>query len=658
MAGTVLMLGLDALVPNILEKFAAEGLLPNFARLFEQGCYTRLLSAIPAQTPANWQTIATGAAPGTHGITVWGGHRPGDPAGETHRPEAFSSGLCLAEYAWEAAARAGKKSVVINYAGYPPTTGSAAHIDRLFGPTRSYYDLALPTVYHTLESTRGDPVALRPARGWQSLPSSSREPLETTLEVPPTSEGAGPTYYALLTAEGDAYDTLSICAGRDASAPLARLRQGEWSDWVRAEFDTEEMGRVEGAFRFKFIECSPDGTRLRLYRSEAFPTDGRFCSDPELGRELVERLGPYRHVMQTVGLDLHTDLIDWPTVDEALAAEAAWWAGAARMAVDRTGAELLYLHWHLPDSVGHKFVAWVDPTGPDYTPERAKEGWRRLRDYYRAADRFVGEFLERFPLSENVIAVTTDHGMPANKKAVSLVNAFLPKGWLELAPDGLSVLWQKSKLFFSQNHLWINLEGREPTGVVPPEEYRRLRAEVQALMRDLKDPETGEHVFSFVLTREEAPVVGLWGEHIGDLVFCYAGGYRWTSDEVLRLGEKRVVFPSGGGNHGPMIPTYETEVSSVYALMLLAGQGVRHGWREPADQKGRRRTCDVAPTLCHLLGVAPPAQSEGRLLHELLEGFESSAPQRRLTPTRRKLVPPRTTPKKVQLQGDVTDEVA
>ena len=152
-------------------------------------------------------------------------------------------------------------------------------------------------------------------------------------------------------------------------------------------------------------------------------------------------------------------------------------------------------------------------------------------------------------------------------------------------------------------------------------------------------------------------MVGMWGDYIGDLVYCYAGGYRWSGPEVLRMGEARVVFPCGGGNHGPMIPTFETEATSVMAAMVIAGAGVRPGVKVPkADQFGICTT-DVAPTVARLLGIETPRQSEGRVLHEFLEGSDTSRPERELRPTARKLVRRSTVkPKPPKLQGDVTDE--
>jgi len=656
-AKRVLLLGLDAMMPTMVERFLAEGVLPHFRQLLNRGCFSRVLPVIPAQTPTNWDTIATGATPGTHGVVQWGSHVPGEPVWEYHRPEAFNAGLCRAEYLWETAARAGKRCVVMNYAGYPPTTDAAVFIEWLYRPTQSYFDLAPPTVYHNCpELDTTDPIDLVPAEHWMNLPLSSLPPLEAELPVATTTEGSGPTTHALVWSQGAVYDSVLIAPSRDAAHPLAVLAVGQWSDWVRSAFRTADQGEAEGAFRFKLLELSPDGERLRLYRSDAFPTDGRFCSDPTLGQRLMAELGPYVHSGMSCGLHYH-GWLDWETLDEVMAAETEWWSRAAQLAMAETDAPLLVLHWHNLDSMGHHYVPLVDPTGTDYDPQKAEENWGIVRNYYRAADRFLGAFLERFDDGETAFAVISDHGMPANKKAVSLVNLFQEPGWVTLTPDGQDVDWARSKVFFAQNHLWISLQGRDEGGIVPQEEYQALRSRVLAAMRDVKDPETGEHVFAFVLTREDAPMVGLWGEYIGDLVYCYTGGYRWSGPEVLRLGEERVVFPCGGGNHGPMVPTYETEVASVMAALLLAGPGVRSGTHIPKGEQARICTTDIAPTLAYLLGLDAPAQNEGRVLRELLDGFHVKLPSRTLEPTARPVRRrPTVKPRPITLQGDVTDE--
>ncbi|MCL5040688.1 MAG: hypothetical protein M1299_12910 [Firmicutes bacterium] len=34
------------------------------------------------------------------------------------------------------------------------------------------------------------------------------------------------------------------------------------------------------------------------------------------------------------------------------------------------------------------------------------------------------------------------------------------------------------------------------------------------------------------------------------------------------------------------------------------------------------RMVDIVPTICHLLGIEPPAQSQGAVLYDLFEGHE------------------------------------
>src|SRR5260370_7188473 len=46
----------------------AEGKMPNFARLAEQGSFRRLTTSIPPQSPVAWSNLITGMNAGGHGI--------------------------------------------------------------------------------------------------------------------------------------------------------------------------------------------------------------------------------------------------------------------------------------------------------------------------------------------------------------------------------------------------------------------------------------------------------------------------------------------------------------------------------------------------------------------------------------------------------------
>src|SRR5580698_4792346 len=64
----IVFLGLDGLDPGLTERYMAEGKLPNFSRLKEQGSFHRLRTTFPALSPVAWSTFATGVSPAKHNI--------------------------------------------------------------------------------------------------------------------------------------------------------------------------------------------------------------------------------------------------------------------------------------------------------------------------------------------------------------------------------------------------------------------------------------------------------------------------------------------------------------------------------------------------------------------------------------------------------------
>ncbi|HXS09304.1 MAG TPA: alkaline phosphatase family protein, partial [Candidatus Krumholzibacteria bacterium] len=67
-APDVVVLGIDGMDPDLLQKFVAEGRLPNFERLMKEGTFSKLGTSIPPQSPVAWSNFSTGMDPGGHGI--------------------------------------------------------------------------------------------------------------------------------------------------------------------------------------------------------------------------------------------------------------------------------------------------------------------------------------------------------------------------------------------------------------------------------------------------------------------------------------------------------------------------------------------------------------------------------------------------------------
>jgi predicted AlkP superfamily phosphohydrolase/phosphomutase len=64
----VLVIGLDALTPQLVEKWAAEDRLPNIARLLRDGAWGPMRSVPNRNSAPAWSTMVTGLNPGKHGV--------------------------------------------------------------------------------------------------------------------------------------------------------------------------------------------------------------------------------------------------------------------------------------------------------------------------------------------------------------------------------------------------------------------------------------------------------------------------------------------------------------------------------------------------------------------------------------------------------------
>src|SRR5437660_8583802 len=54
--------------PELAERFISEGMLPNLAKLQQQGTFRKLRTTFPAISPVAWSTFQTGVNPGKHNI--------------------------------------------------------------------------------------------------------------------------------------------------------------------------------------------------------------------------------------------------------------------------------------------------------------------------------------------------------------------------------------------------------------------------------------------------------------------------------------------------------------------------------------------------------------------------------------------------------------
>jgi len=644
-AKKVLVIGLDGFMMELIERFVGEGRMPAMAKLMREGSYGKALPSMPVDTPTNWTTIATGADTATHGKTSFYIHRPGRALEELALDDSWLSTLCQAETLWEGAERQGKRSIVINYpVSWPPTIEKGIVVGGrgVFGEPEMR--LAGPAQWASEPAAHETRLALQDATGWKGLPDTKRRALEAQISAGEGGEKlawtdggqvqlgkhegirtAGASAYdaALVALGADGYDALLLCVGKDAGKPVATLAQGEWSDWVYADYGDPHNER--GACRYKLVELSGDGERVTLYRTPIVSLE-HFAYPESLCERIVGEIGPF-----IKGLDeVYNPRIwgDWETLQEHIELAVTQYVGLTKMLAATEPWDVLITQIQFPDHLNHLHVRDIEPTVSGYDATAAAFAWEQYRRGYAQADRYVREIVEGCANEETLVVVVSDHAaFPMEWNVDNLDRAFLEAGLLvykENDEGGWEIDWSKTRAYLTPGahyYAWVNVKGRDPQGIVAPgEEYERVRDEIVELLRGLYDENAGKHPIAVALRREDADVLGQGGERCGDVVYFFEKGY--DTDPIFGGPHSdQITTPIFGpwhklhaGGHSPSFPTTAYSQSSLAAVCFTTGPGIRKGFHH----EGYIHLKDIAPTVCHLLGMEAPRNSEGRVLRAFL----------------------------------------
>lgn len=628
MAKRVYLVGLDGMMSTMYKRFAAEGMLPNLKRLADEGVMSEAYTSLPAWTPTNWATLMTGAHVGTHTVSRWFLNMP-NPRNAQRTLSGLIGPAVAAETIFEVAAKRGLRSVAIHYPASAPSRTALAHTVDGYGHSphgQNPFEIAPFWGYTNIEHiTNASQVRLRKAEGWMNTPNTHSHPLEFRIDIVTKVESQDQTLLGLVVdTQGKGYDEVIICASRDGRTEVARAHVGQWSNWVRRKFRGQEKEK-EGTLRFKTVELAPDGSRLRLYRSQVMAVDD-FCEPPELGSELVEKFGPY--VEHEFLLPYVWGIADLSTWLEEADYHWQWIAKTAKYLVEERGYSLLYTHIHTFDNVNHYYLAKVDPACPGYEPAKAEEAWDVYRQTYKIADRLVGTLMEGAP-QETTVIVVSDHAAFPQFRATSIYQLLCDKGYLVLKDPAKGcdspgeIAWNidmtRTKVFVTpvrNFELFVNA----PEGTA---EYKRIQEEVITLLRTWVDKETGQCPVAIALPKKHAQLLGFWGEQCGDIVFFMEDGYSsgYPSARAKGSNDPYVWKPAEyAAHHGPYLPTARTDIASNAAFFLGWGPGLKKGYERPANRLGYMHLTSVVPLICHLLGIEPPDQCQGSVPRDFLEG--------------------------------------
>ena len=200
--------------------------------------------------------------------------------------------------------------------------------------------------------------------------------------------------------------------------------------------------------------------------------------------------------------------------------------------------------------------------------------------FYGRVDEVLGGIRERLD-DETTLIVAADHGFCTLDYEVDL-NAWLrEEGWQTIADggDSLDDITDDTRVYsLIPGRFYVNLEGREPEGAVPEEEYEETLEELEDALHALEDPD-GDAVVERVVRKDEIGEDA--DETAPDLVVIPTRGH----DLKAGFDTDKGIFSKGARNG---MHTFDD------ASLLIEGADV--------DTNGVDIT-DVAPTVLDLLEI-------------------------------------------------------
>ena len=294
-----------------------------------------------------------------------------------------------------------------------------------------------------------------------------------------------------------------------------------------------------------------------------------------------------------------------------------------------------------PDRMGHYLWPYHHPVGVNEPQTQVLHD--AVREYYVRMDERIGSLVEKAGEDVNVI-VMSDHGMgPIFSRRVHWNNWLLEHGWLSATVDNNSVLnpdgWLR-RLGLSRDkvgRILLRLPGATGSMLVKKavnsstekvdlnlskaycvpiyntifgihinaerDEKRTLRNEITRALKQVTDPETGQHIVQQVVLGDDY-FHGPYAKNIHDIIVimnpAYTGGFRISNYSAIAT--ERQGRSSDSGDH------------RMEGIFMVSGPGIE----DRAEALSGLSIEDIAPTVLYLMGLPIPSDMDGRVLTETL----------------------------------------
>ena len=255
------------------------------------------------------------------------------------------------------------------------------------------------------------------------------------------------------------------------------------------------------------------------------------------------------------------------------------------------------------DRVQHAFWKYMDKDHHLYEPGNKYEN--AIVEYYKYLDGRIGELLADAG-DETVVLVISDHGAKRMKGAFCINEWLIREGDLVLkeAPkkgatiEKTPIDWRKTKVWGWGGYyarLFFNVEGREPQGIIKPDDYEKEREAMIERLLAIKGPE-GEPWATRIIKPNE-----YFAEVRGDYpdLMVYFDDLYWRSAGTLGY---------------DTLYLRENDTGPDDAVHAQEGMYILFDPLHPASRRKDIDITDVAPTVLTALGLPVPADMKGKVI--------------------------------------------
>lgn len=267
------------------------------------------------------------------------------------------------------------------------------------------------------------------------------------------------------------------------------------------------------------------------------------------------------------------------------------------------------------DRLHHGFWRYCDPDHPRY--ESGNPYSNAFRQYYEAVDRHIGELLA-LAGDDTAALVVSDHGARAMVGGVCINQWLIEEGDLRLTalpqkPQPLThanIDWKRTRAWSSGGYyarVFVNVAGREPSGIVQTAEYDAYRRELAERIERMVGLD-GKPLGNRVLVPEAIY------RHVNGIapdLLVYCGDLAWRAVGLVGTGG---LFTEGNDT-GPDDANHGRD-----GIFLMDDRTGRSGQRLDGLQ-----ILDVAPTILQILGVPVPDDFQGKAIPPTRRGNEEIA---------------------------------